>query len=368
MSSRISTPASARASRRRSSSSTCSACGGAVLEILLELREALLALLEPFAALGLQLLVRIDLVLSALQLGAQLVDLGSGQIDLRDARVARLEIRLERLQRDLAHVQLACASGDCVGAGRVGLQARLGGEDLRLATHDSGLTRLELGEQGERILGGLAVALPLPVEPLLLRAEALLPGAHRDLGVRRRDGELASVLRSSSDSTCVEKLRPLGESRLGGRRASLRGRRSGRARRRSAPRARARPARAARARRRVRVRRARVPRPAPRPPAGRSLERDALALQLALALADRRELLCDLSGCPRALALGLLELLDAAVDVRAELRHARILGDDLRVPLDELRALALEVLDAFGQRLLALRELGRALLEVDLVL
>ncbi len=42
---------------------------GAVFQVLLELGQPLLALLQPFAALGLQLLMRIDLVLATLQLG-----------------------------------------------------------------------------------------------------------------------------------------------------------------------------------------------------------------------------------------------------------------------------------------------------------
>ena len=60
------------------------------------------------------------------------------------------------------------------------------------------------------------MALPLPVEPLLLCAEALLPGAHRDLCLSCRDGEcLGLALELGLD--IVEQLRPLGESCLGGR-------------------------------------------------------------------------------------------------------------------------------------------------------
>ena len=55
----------------------------------------------------------------------------------------------------------------------------------------------------------------------------------------------------------------------------------------------------------------------------------------------------------RALALGLVELDDACLGVRRELLHACVLGDDRRVTLDELGLLALELVRAESEGLLA---------------
>ena len=89
------------------------------------------------------------------------------------------------------------------------------------------------------------------------------------------------------------------------------------------------------------------------------LERRTLALQLALALADLGQLLRELGGGLGTLALGMLQLVDTPLGMSGELLHARVLGDDLRVALDERRLLALELRDALLQRLLALLEILR---------
>jgi putative oxidoreductase len=69
-----------------------------------------------------------------------------------------------------------------------------------------------------------------------------------------------------------------------------------------------------------------------------------------------------------ALALGVLELLDPRLRVARELLHARILRDELGMPLDERVMLALEVLALPREALLALLQLLGPHLELRLAL
>ena len=366
MSSRISTPASRSCLAEAKVFLDLRGVGRAVLQVELQLRQALLTLFEPFAALGLQLLVRVDLVLPALHLRAKVIEGGAGEIDLREACGTRLELLLDCFQPDLAQVELAGASGDGIGTRRVSLQPRLGCQDGRLAAHDSGFSRFELREERKGLLGGLTMALAFPLEPLFLGSQALFPGAHRDVGVRGGMDQLVGLaLQLRLDG--LEQLCALGDAGiLRGERLLPRldlGKRAGGLRFELANRAFPLDEQV--------VALAHGMLTGGELCAGRLLggfEGDAFALQLALALADGGELLRDLPGGPCAFTFCLLELLDASVDVRAEFRHARVFGDDLRVPLDELQPFPFELPDAGDERLLALIELGRSLFEVRLKL
>ena len=73
------------------------------------------------------------------------------------------------------------------------------------------------------------------------------------------------------------------------------------------------------------------------------LVRRALALKLALPLADFSELFRKLSSCLRPLTLGGFEFFDAALCVAGQFLDTCVLGNDLRVALDQCCLVALEI-------------------------
>src|SRR5262249_36526512 len=98
------------------------------------------------------------------------------------------------------------------------------------------------------------------------------------------------------------------------------------------------------------------------------LERRALALELALALADLGELLRQLSSCFRPVPLGGLKLFGSALPAARQLLHPGVLGDDLRVPLDQRGLLALKLGNLPFVRVLPLVELLRPPVDLRLAI
>src|SRR5581483_8086938 len=221
-----------------------------------------------------------------------------------------------------------------------GLPAR----ELRLARLERRLAALELGEQVERLLRGATVAAALPLQPLGLRARALLARRERRLalGQRGRAGgepllDLALAHGDRLDAR-LELLPHAVDVELGGAEVALAG-----------------------AERLLAVAEGALPLGDLELAGGEArLGLGALAAELPLALGDARELLRDLGGGVGTLVVRGLELRGPRLDLHAELGEPRLLGDELGPELRQLPPLARDELLLLCERALALGELGLA--------